>query len=108
MSLTTLWMNENGLTGAVPVSNIPASVTSLNLKGNALSGTIPDMSSLNNLEYLRLHRNELSGDIPGTLGDLDSIERIWLYENDPDGHRGRLRQRGGHPDAPGAPRQQLP
>ena len=82
MSLTTLWMNENGLTGAVPVANIPASVTSLNLKGNALSGTIPDMSSLNNLRYLRLHRNELSGDIPGTLGDLDSIERIWLYEND--------------------------
>ena len=82
MSLTTLWMNENGLTGAVPVSNIPASVTSLNLKGNMLSGTIPDMSSLTNLEYLRLHRNELSGDIPGTLGDLDSIARIWLYEND--------------------------
>ena len=82
MSLTTLWMNENGLMGAVPVANIPSSVTSLNLKGNALSGTIPDMSSLTNLEYLRLHRNELSGDIPGTLGDLDSIERIWLYEND--------------------------
>ena len=82
MSLTTLWMNENGLTGAVPVSNIPASVTSLNLKGNMLSGTIPDMSSLTNLEYLRLHRNELSGDIPGTLGDLDNIARIWLYEND--------------------------
>ena len=82
MSLTTLWMNENGLTGAVPVANIPASVTSLNLKGNMLSGTIPDMSGLTNLEYLRLHRNELSGDIPGTLGDLDSIERIWLYEND--------------------------
>ena len=82
MSLTTLWMNENGLTDAVPVANIPTSVTSLNLKGNMLSGTIPDMSSLTNLEYLRLHRNELSGDIPGTLGDLDSIERIWLYEND--------------------------
>ena len=82
MSLTTLWMNENGLTGAVPVANIPASVTSLNLKGNMLSGTIPDMSSLVNLRYLRLHRNELSGDIPGTLGDLGSIERIWAYDND--------------------------
>ena len=82
MSLTTLWMNENGLTGAVPVASIPTSVTSLNLKGNMLSGTIPDMSGLTNLEYLRLHRNDLSGEIPGTLGDLASIERIWLYEND--------------------------
>ena len=81
-SLTTLWMNGNGLTGAIPVGSIPSSVTSLNLKGNSLSGTIPDMSGLDNLQYLRLHRNELSGDIPGTLGDLDSIERIWVYDND--------------------------
>ena len=81
-SLTTLWLNETGLSGAIPVANIPTSVTSLNLKDNSLSGTIPDMSGLENLRYLRLHRNDLSGDIPGTLGDLESIERIWAYDND--------------------------
>ena len=81
-SLTTLWMNETGLSGVIPVAGIPTSVTSLNLKDNSLSGTIPDLSGLVNLQYLRLHRNDLSGDIPGTMGDLDSIERIWLYEND--------------------------
>ena len=81
-SLTTLWLNETGLSGAIPVANIPTSVTSLNLKDNSLSGTIPDMSGLTNLRYLRLHRNDLSGDIPGTLGDLESIERIWAYDND--------------------------
>ena len=82
MSLTTLWMNETGLSGVIPVAGIPTSVTSLNLKDNMLSGTIPDMSGLDNLVLLRLHRNQLSGDIPGTLGDLESIERIWAYDND--------------------------
>ena len=82
MSLTTLWMNETGLSGVIPVAGIPTSLTSLNLKDNMLSGTIPDMSGLDNLVLLRLHRNQLSGDIPGTLGDLESIERIWAYDND--------------------------
>ena len=81
-SLTTLWLNETGLSGAIPVASIPTSVTSLNLKDNSLSGTIPDMSGLTNLRYLRLHRNDLSGEIPGALGDLASIERIWAYDND--------------------------
>ena len=81
-SLTTLWMNETGLSGAIPVGGIPTSVTSLNLKDNSLSGAIPDMSGLNNLRYLRLHRNDLSGDIPGTMGDLESLERLWIYDND--------------------------
>ena len=81
-SLTTLWLNETGLSGEIPVGSIPTSVTSLNLKDNSLSGTIPDMSGLANLRYLRLHRNELSGEIPGTMGDLASIERIWAYDND--------------------------
>ena len=76
MSLTTLWLNDTGLEGAIPVASIPTSVTSLNLKDNSLSGTIPDMSGLTTCGTCRLHRNDLSGEIPGTLGDLDSIERI--------------------------------
>ena len=81
-NLTTLWLNETGLTGQIPVASLPASLTSLNLKDNMLSGTIPDMSGLDNLRLLRLHRNQLSGDIPGTMGDMESIERIWLHENE--------------------------
>ena len=107
MSLTTLWLNDTGLEGAIPVASIPTSVTSLNLKDNSLNGTIPDMSGLDNLRYLYLHRNDLSGDIPGTMGDLDSIERIWAARERPDGHLGRLRQRLGHPDAPVPRRQRL-
>ena len=106
-SLTTLWLNETGLSGAIPVASIPTSVTSLNLKDNMLSGDIPDMSGLDNLRYLYLHRNDLSGDIPGTLGDLESIERIWMYDNGLTGIAAGFANADGHPDAPVPRRQQL-
>ena len=80
-SMTTLWLNKTGLSGAIPVASIPTSVSNLNLKDNSLR-TIPDMSGLDNLRYLYLHRNDLGGEIPGTLGDMESIERIWLHENE--------------------------
>ena len=80
-SMTTLWLNKTGLSGAIPVASIPTSVSNLNLKDNSLR-TIPDMSGLDNLRYLYLHRNDLRGVIPGTLGDMESIERIWLHENE--------------------------
>ena len=80
-SMTTLWLNKTGLSGAIPVASIPTSVTNLNLKDNSLR-TIPDMSGLDNLRYLYLHRNDLGGEIPGTLGDMASIERIWLHQNE--------------------------
>ena len=82
MNITTLWMNKNGLEGQIPVASIPTSVSVLNLRDNSLSGTIPDMSGLDNLQYLYLNSNSLSGEIPGTMGDMASIERIWLHEND--------------------------
>ena len=80
-SMTTLWLNKTGLSGAIPVASIPTSVSNLNLKDNSLR-TIPDMSGLDNLRYLYLHRNDLGGVIPGTLGDMASIERIWLHQNE--------------------------
>ena len=80
-SMTTLWLNKTGLSGAIPVASIPTSVSNLNLKDNSLR-TIPDMSDLDNLRYLYLHRNDLGGEIPGTLGDMASIERIWLHQNE--------------------------
>ena len=79
-SLRTLWLHTNELTGLIPAT-LPTSVTSVNLKGNSLSGMIPDLSGLQDLQWLRLQRNQLSGEIPGTLGDLGSVTKIWLYDN---------------------------
>ena len=79
--LAVLWLHTNGLTGEVPASHLPTSLTSLNLHSNQLSGEIPDLSGLDRLQWLRLQGNQLSGTIPSTLGDMESLTRLWLHEN---------------------------
>ena len=79
--LAVLWLHTNGLTGEVPAAHLPPNVTSLNLHSNQLSGEIPDLSGLDKLQWLRLQRNQLSGIIPSTLGEMESLTRLWLHEN---------------------------
>ena len=79
--LAVLWLHTNGLTGEVPASHLPPNLTSLNLHSNQLSGEIPDLSGLDRLQWLRLQGNQLSGTIPSTLGDMESLTRLWLHEN---------------------------
>ena len=82
-SLFLLWLWENGLTGEIPDgTNFPASLDDLNLRDNMLEGEIPDLSNLDNLTRLRLHNNMLTGEVPGSLGGLDSLERLWLHNED--------------------------
>ena len=81
LNVRTLWLHSNGLTGEIPVANLPSSLTSLELRNNRLTGEIPDFTSLENLVYLRLHQNRLSGTIPGTLGDLDRLSKLRLDGN---------------------------
>ena len=79
--LAVLWLHTNGLTGEVPAPHLPPSLTSLNLHSNELSGVIPDLSGLDRLQWLRLQGNQLSGTIPSTLGEMESLTRLWLHEN---------------------------
>ena len=79
--LAVLWLHTNGLTGEVPASHLPPNVTSVNLHSNQLSGEIPDLSGLDKLQWLRLQNNQLSGMIPSTLGEMESLTRLWLHEN---------------------------
>ena len=79
--LAVLWLHSNELTGQIPGSHFPPSLTSLNLHSNQLSGEIPDLSGLDKLQWLRLQRNQLSGIIPSTLGEMESLTRLWLHEN---------------------------
>ena len=79
--LAVLWLHTNGLTGEVPAPHLPPSLTSLNLHSNQLNGVIPDLSGLDRLQWLRLQGNQLSGTIPSTLGEMESLTRLWLHEN---------------------------
>ena len=81
LSVRTLWLHTNDLTGMIDPENLPASVTSLELRDNSLSGGIPDLTRLSNLTYLRLQGNDLTGTIPGTLGDLAKLSRLNLSGN---------------------------
>jgi Leucine-rich repeat (LRR) protein len=81
LSVRTLWLHGNGLTGSIDPAKLPASVTNLLLRENSLSGDIPDMSVLSNLVFLRLNENDLTGTVPGTLGDLENLEKLRLNDN---------------------------
>ena len=81
--LRLLWLHSNELTGEIPVGDMfPASLDDLNLRDNMLTGEIPDLSGLDRATRVRLHGNDLRGEVPGTLGGLDSLKQLWLWDND--------------------------
>ena len=57
-------------------------VTKLNLNDNGLAGEIPpELGNLASLQGLYLYNNGLAGEIPPELGNLASLERLYLYNN---------------------------
>ena len=76
-----LAVQNAGLTGEIPDLSGMTSLRSLNLRDNMLTGEVPDLSALDKLIYLRLHRNMLSGELPGSLGGLESLQRLWAHGN---------------------------
>ena len=82
-SLRLLWLHSNGLTGSIPSGDmLPPNVDDLNLRDNMLTGEIPDLSRLDRATRVRLHGNDLSGRVPATLGDLDMLRQLWLWDNE--------------------------
>lgn len=82
-SLTTLYLNDNHLSGVVPytLGNLSALVE-LVLNENQLTGSIPpELGNLSNLEELILSDNQLTGGIPNTLGNLSRLRWLILYQN---------------------------
>ena len=81
--VTGIFLADIGLAGTIPaeISGLSA-LKGLTLRDNDLIGEIPDLSALDNLEVLNLKGNSLSGSIPATLGDMASIDKLWLYSND--------------------------
>ena len=81
--LRLLWLHSNGLTGEIPAGDmLPPNVDDLNLRDNMLTGEIPDLSGLDRATRVRLHGNDLSGRVPATLGDLDMLRQLWLWDNE--------------------------
>ncbi len=73
----------NNIIGGFPASIGQLSeLRELRLDNNPLQSSIPDLSQLSNLEILSLNHCQLSGTLPSGLGDLISIQKILLREND--------------------------
>ncbi len=76
-------LRRRGLDGTIPAELGQISMlTKLNLHSNDLTGSIPtELGDLSRLERLLLHNNRLTGTIPD-LGDLRSLEMLWLSGKD--------------------------
>lgn len=87
MRVTSLELNNTGLTGNIPGDVFDLSyLKNLWLGENNLIGGIPsDISRLQEVEYLYLYKNNLTGNIPQSIGEMTSLLRLHLYDNMLDG-----------------------
>ncbi|CAN0152537.1 unnamed protein product, partial [Ectocarpus sp. 13 AM-2016] len=78
-----LWLEQNGLTGPIPVELGRLTVLEyLDLGRNELTGEIPaSLGQLVKLGTLDLGGSKLSGPIPLELGDLTKLKELRLYNN---------------------------
>ncbi|KAJ8637771.1 hypothetical protein MRB53_012038 [Persea americana] len=84
VSMNTLDLSNNALTGAIPAEIcdwLPYLVT-LDLSSNRLSGQIPpELFNCKFLNTLRLNDNELSGNIPYQLSRLNRLKKLSVANN---------------------------
>ena len=78
-----IYLVNEGLAGVLP-AGITAldALERLTLTDNDLTGEIPDLTGLDNLTLLVLGGNAFTGGIPASLGNLDSLLRLWLHRNE--------------------------
>ena len=78
-----VWLPSRGLAGTLP-AGITAldALERLTLTDNDLTGEIPDLSGLDSIKWLVLGGNAFTGGIPASLGNLDSLLRLWLHRNE--------------------------
>ncbi|KAL5568499.1 hypothetical protein UlMin_025074 [Ulmus minor] len=83
ISLNTLSMQENLLTGVIPdYLGKFESLRQLALGGNRISGKIPSsLGNLTRLFLLQLEDNKLEGSIPPSIGDIRTLQSLSLWKN---------------------------
>eukprot|EP00980_Cylindrotheca_fusiformis_P001196 scaffold328_cov130-Cylindrotheca_fusiformis.AAC.10 len=80
-NLQILDLARNNITGTLN-SVVNPSLKSLALEENSLEGTIPlDIGSMTLLDFLDLGDNLLSGTLPSSIGDMDRLYYLGLYDN---------------------------
>ena len=76
------WLSDEPLDAWYGITVSDGRVTVLDLGFNDLTGPIPaELGDLSSLERLYLYSNQLTGPIPAELGDLSSLEQLYLYSN---------------------------
>jgi hypothetical protein len=80
-NLVSLGLGSNEFT-AIPDLTVFPSLKHLDMSANDISGLIPEsLASNSNLEYLDLSENQFEETIPTILGELKSLESLYVYLN---------------------------
>lgn len=67
----------------LPLRHAKYKITPPPPRSSAVSGAIPEsLGQLHSLEELFLHGNRLTGEIPPSLGNLKSLRKLFLNSND--------------------------
>lgn len=81
-SLVNLTLSSNELGGVLPTTWIAPKLQIVSLSSNRFEGALPDsLQSVKTLVELDLSVNSLSGSLPFEFGNLVSLEKLWLFEN---------------------------
>lgn len=82
-SLVNLTLSNNNLGGVLPITWSVPRLQIVSLSSNRFEGALPDsLQSVKSLVELDVSSNFLSGSLPFEFGNLVSLEKLWLFENE--------------------------
>jgi hypothetical protein len=90
-NLRTLFLENNDISGSIPIDFGKLDWQRLHLDGNQLTGTIPSDINAPKIEELMLHNNQLTGTFPASefatdfAGKTSKLRQVTLYNNDLNG-----------------------
>ena len=82
VSLENLVLHENQLIGPLPDLSGLTELNNVDVYNNRFSGPIPVWTDLPKLKFLNLGNNRLSGSLPLSIGNLPSLEKLFVNAND--------------------------